>query len=127
MNTFGPVEYVLDHCVVYFSVILFPKLIMDVVVMLIRHFEITKLTGASLGLGKNLLSASYNIFPLSVLTSVYDLCALLLAAVEEERKTFCKEEERSVVREYAKKKEEHLHRVMSAAQLNSAVTPISPV
>ena len=57
MDTFGPVAYVLEHCGIYFSVFLFFKLIIDVVVMIIRHLEITKMTGASLGFGKTLLSA----------------------------------------------------------------------
>ena len=70
MDTFGPVVYVLEHCGIYFSVFLFFKLIIDVVVMVIRHLEITKMTGASLGFGKTLLSASYNIFLMSVLTSM---------------------------------------------------------
>ena len=51
------------------------------------------MTGASLGFGKTLLSASYNIFLTSVLTSMYDPRAPTLAAVEEERKTLCNEEE----------------------------------
>ena len=59
MDTFGPVAYVLEHCRIYFSVFLFFKLIIDVVVMVIRHLEITKKTGASLGFGKTLLNASY--------------------------------------------------------------------
>ena len=49
MDTFGPVAYVLEHCGIYFSVFLFFKLIIDVVVMVIRHLEISRLTGASLG------------------------------------------------------------------------------
>ena len=92
MDTFGPVAYVLDHCGIYFSVFLFFKLIIDVVVMVIRHLEISKMTGASFGFGKNLLSASYNIFLMSVLTSMYDPRAATLAAVEEERKTLYSEE-----------------------------------
>ena len=87
MDTFGPVAYVLEHRGIYFSVFLFFKLIIDVVVMVIRHLEISPMTGASLGFGKTLLSASYNIFLTSVLTSVYDPRAPTLAAVEEERKT----------------------------------------
>ena len=35
MDTFGPVAYVLEHCGIYFSVFLFFKLIIDVVVMVI--------------------------------------------------------------------------------------------
>ena len=87
MDTFGPVAYVLEHCGIYFSVFLFFKLIVDVVVMVIRHLEISKMTGASLGFGENLPSASYIIFLISVLTSIYDPRAPTLAAVEEERKT----------------------------------------
>ena len=85
MDTFGPVAYVLEHCGIYFSMFLFVKLIIDVVVMVIRQLEISKLTGASLGFGKTFLSASYNIFLTSVLTSMYDPRAPPLAAVEGEK------------------------------------------
>ena len=54
--------------------------------MVIRHLEISRMTGASLGFGRTLLSASYNIFLTSVLTSMYDPRAPPLAAVDEERK-----------------------------------------
>ena len=127
MDTFGPVAYVLEHCGNYFSVFLFFKLIIDVVVMVIRHSEITKMTGATLGFGNTLLNASYNIFLLSVLTSMYDPRGPTLAAVEAERKTLCNEEELHDMSNDTKKKEKHLYPVMSPAQLNQAVTPISPV
>ena len=61
--------------------------------MVIRYLEITRMTGALLGLGKTLPNASYNVFLMSVLTSLFDPRALPLAAVEEERKTLCNEEE----------------------------------
>ena len=93
MDTFGPVAYVLEHCGIFFFSVLNFILIIDVVVMVIRHLEITKMTGASLGFGKTLLSATYNIFLMSVLTSIYDPHAPTLAAVEEERKTLGNEEE----------------------------------
>ena len=99
MDTFGPVAYVLEHCGIYFSVFLFFKLIIDVVVMVIRHLEINEMTGASLGFGKTLPSASYNLFFMSVLTSMYDPRAPTLAAVEEERRTLCNEEELPDMRE----------------------------
>ena len=127
MDTFGPVAYVLEHCGIYFSVFLFFKLIIDVVVMVIRHLEISRMTGASLGFGKTLLSASYNIFLTSVLTSMYDPRAPPLAAVDEERKTLCNEEELHDMRNTRKKKEEHIYPVMSPAQFNQAVMPIPPV
>ena len=102
MDTF--VAYVLEHSGIYFSVFLFIKLLIDVVVMVIRHLEITKMTGASLGFGKTLLSASNYIFLMSVLTSMYDPRAPTLAAVEKERKTLCNEEELHNMREDNKKK-----------------------
>ena len=85
MDTFGPIAYVLEKCGSYFSVFLFLKLIIDLIVKVIRHMEINKLTGASLGFGKTLLSASYNIFMTSVLTSVFDSHAPSLAAIEQNK------------------------------------------
>ena len=106
---------------------LFFKLIIDVVVMVIRHLEISRMTGLSLGFGKTLLSASYNIFLTSVLTSMYDPRAPTLAAVEEERKSFYNEEELQDMRNDNKKKDEHIYPVMSPAQFNQAVIQIPPV
>ena len=54
--------------------------------MVIRHLEITKIPGVSLRFDKTLLSGSYNIFLMSILTSMFDSRAPTLAAVEEERK-----------------------------------------
>ena len=92
MDRFGPVAYVLEHCGIYFSVFLFLKLIIDDVVMVIRHLEKTKMTGASLGFEKTLLSALYNTFLMSVSTSMCDPRAPTLAALEEQRKTLRNEE-----------------------------------
>ena len=55
-DTFGPVAYILEDCGICFSVFLIFKLVVDVVVMVLRHLEITKTTGVSLGFGKTLLS-----------------------------------------------------------------------
>ena len=127
MDTFGPVAYIFEHCEIYFSVFLILQLNIDVVVMVMRQVQIFKRTGASIGFGKTLLSASYNVFLMSVLTSVNDPRARPPAAVEEERKNLCNEEQLNVMREDAKKKEEHLYPVMNPAQFNQAVTPMSPV
>ena len=126
MDTFGPVAYVLEHCGIYFSWFLFFKLSIDVVVMVISNSEFSKMTGTSLGLGRTLLSASYKIFITSVLTSMYDPRAPPLAAVEQERKTLYHEEELHDMRDYTKKKEEHIYPVMSPAEFNQPGTPISP-
>ena len=58
METLGPVAYNLAHCGIYFSVFLFFKRIIDVVVKELGHLEITKLPGESLRFGKTLLRAS---------------------------------------------------------------------
>ena len=94
--------------------------------MVIRHLEKTKMTGASLRFGKTLLGVSYNIFLMSVSTSMYDPRAPTLAAVEEERKILCNEKELHDIRDDTRKKEEHIYTVTSPAQFNQAVTPISP-
>ena len=83
--------------------------------MVIRHLEITKKTGASLGFVKTLLGASYNIFLMSVLTSMYDPHAPTFAAVEEERKNLFNEEELHDMRDDTKKMDEHFYPVMSPA------------
>ena len=127
MDTNGSVAYVLEPCGIYFSVFLFFKLIIDVVVMVIRHLEITKMIVASLGFGKTLQSALYNIFLMSVLTSRYNPRAPTLAAVEEETKTLCNEEELHDMRRDTKKNKEHIYPVMNPAQFNQAVSTISPV
>ena len=75
--------------------------------MVVRHLEKTKMTGASLGFGKTLLGASYKLFLMSVLTSMYDPGASTLAVLK--KNTLCKEEELNDMREDAKKKEEHLY------------------
>ena len=61
-DAFEPVAYILEHCGIYFSVFLFLTLIIDLIVKIIRHMEINRMTGASLGFVRTLLSASYNFF-----------------------------------------------------------------
>ena len=82
MDTFGSVAYVLEFCGKYFSCFLFVKLIVDLIVMILRHMEINRLTGASLGFGKTLLSSSYKLFLTSILTSVLNPQAPLLQVLE---------------------------------------------
>ena len=71
MDTFGSVAQVLVFCGTYFSCFLFIKLFVVFIAMISRHMEMNRLTGASLGFGKTLLSASYNLFLTSILTSVF--------------------------------------------------------
>ena len=116
----------LNTCGISFSVFLILQLIIDVAVMVKRHSEITKKTGALLGFGRTLLSASYNLFLMSVLTSMYDPRTPPLAAVEEERTNSCNGEELNDKGEDAKEKDEHFYPVMSPMRFNQAVIPISP-
>ena len=122
LDTFGPVVYVLEHCGIYFSVFLFIKLIIDMVVMIVRYMEIDKLTGSTLGFGMTLLNASYNFFLTSVLTFMYSPRAPALTAVEHMDTNPCVENDMHEVKEDAKKKDEHLYPAMSTVTL-----PLSPV
>ena len=109
MDTFGSIAYVLEFCGKYFSCFLFIKLIDHLIVMDLRHMEINRLTGASLRFGKKFLSASYNYFLTSILTSMFNHQALLLQALEPEPKpTRVEDETRDPVDEN-KKKEEQLY------------------
>ena len=92
------------------------------VVMIVLYMEIDKLTGSTLGFGKTLLSASYNIFLTSVSTSMYNPRAPALTAVEHMDVSPCVEKDMHEVEEDAIKKEEHLYPAMSTVTL-----PLSPV
>ena len=127
MDTFGPVAYILEHCAIYFSVFLFLKLIIDLIVMIIRHMEINRMTGASLGFGKTLLSASYNIFLTSVMTSMYNPQEGGLISGAPKRVDPKVDKELYEMREEAKKKEEHLYPVVNSAALGFSPLPVSPV
>ena len=73
------------------------------VVMVKRHLERTKTIGASVDFGKTLLSASYDIFLSSILTSKYDRRPASLAAVRAS-KTLCNEVELCEVKKMLKQK-----------------------
>ena len=112
MDTFGSIAYVLELCGIYSSCFLFIKLIVDLIVMILRHMEINRLTGASLGFGKTFLSASYNLILTSILTSVFNPQAPLLQALElEPTPTRTEDETRDPVDEN-RKKEEHFYPVV---------------
>ena len=71
-QTFGTIGYWLEKCGIWFAVFLFIKLIIDVTVTIVRAFEIHRLTGASVGIGKILLSATYNLFMVSIFHSMFN-------------------------------------------------------
>ena len=119
MDTFGSVP---KFCGIYFSCFLFVTLIVDLRVMIMRHMEINRLTGASLGFGKTLVSASYKFFVTSILTSVFNPQAPLVQALEPEpMPTRIEDEPRDPANEN-KKKEEHLYPIV-----HCPTTALSPV
>ena len=122
LDIFVPVVYVLEHCAIYFLVFLFIKRIIDVVVLIERYKEIDKITGSTLRFGKTLLSASYKIFLTSVLTSMYNPRAPALTAVDHLEVGPCVKNVMHVVKEDAKKKEEHLYPPMSTVK--PALSPV---
>ena len=118
MDTFGSVAYVLDFCGIYFSCFLFIKLTVDLIVMILRHTEINRFTGASLGFGKTLLSAFYNLFLTSILTSVFIPQTLLLQTLEPEPiPTRIEPETRDPTDENKKKKNTFIHLFIAPLQL----------
>ena len=121
MNTFGSVAYVLQFCGIYFSCFLFIKLVVDLIVMILRHMEFNRLIGASLGLGETLLSASYNLFLTSILTSEFNPQAPFLQALEPEPTPRIEDETRDPA-DGNKKKVEHLYPIV-----HCPTTALSPV
>ena len=122
MDTFGSVAYVLEPCGIKFSFFLFIKLIVDLIVMILRHMEINRLTGASLGFGNTLLSASYNLFLTSILTSVFNPQSPLLPTLEPEPMPTRIEDETRDPADGNRKKGEHLY-----PNIHCSTTALSPV
>ena len=106
IDTFGSNAYILEICGIYFFCFFFINLVINLRVMVYRHLKIYHLTGASLRFGKTLLSASYNLFLISILTSISNPQAPLLEP--EPTPATTEDEIRDPVDEN-KKKEEHLY------------------
>ena len=71
VRTFGTVGYWLEKCGIWFAIFLFIKLIIDIIVTVMRTLEIHLITGISVSFGKVSLSATYSLFIVSKLNSVY--------------------------------------------------------
>ena len=84
--------------------------------------EINRLTGASLRFGKTLLSASYNLFLTSILTSVFNPQAPFLQALKPEPRSTKIEDGTRDPADENKKKEEHLYPFV-----HCPTTALSPV
>ena len=95
--------------------------------MIIRHMEINRITTSSLGFGKTLLSASYNIFLTSVMTSMYNPQANGFETNASKNVDPKVDKELYEMREDAKKKEQHLYPVVNSTALGFSTLPVSPV
>ena len=122
MDTFRSVAFVLEFCGIDFSFFLFIKLIVDLIVMILRHMEINRLTGASLGFGKTFLSTSYNLFLTSILTSMFYPHAPLLQALAPEPTPTRREDETRDPLDKNKKEEERFYPIVFCP-----TTALSPV
>ena len=91
--------------------------------MALRHSETQRFTGASLGFGKTLLSASYNLFLTFILTSVINPRTPVLRALEPEPTPAKLEDETRDPAHENKKKEEHLYPI--AHHPTTALFPVS--
>ena len=117
MDTFGPVAHILEHCEIYFSVFLFLKLLIDLIVMIIKHMEFKRMAGASLRFGGTLQSALYNNFLNPVMTSLYNPQASGLASDAPKKVDPRVDLELYEMRGDAKKKEERLYPAVNSAAL----------
>ena len=70
-ETFGNITYCLEKLGLYFAMFLFIKLIIDVVIVAVKAFQVYKLTGKFVGFSKLLFTATYILFFLSVITSFF--------------------------------------------------------
>ena len=127
METFGPIAYILEHCGIYFSVFLFLNLILHLIVIILKHMEINRMTGASLGFGETLLSASYNIFLTSVTTSMYNPQASGLVSDAPTKVDPRVDRKLYEMRGDTRKKEEHLYPVVNSTAFGFSTLPVSPV
>ena len=92
--------------------------------MTLRHMGINRLTVASLGFGKTLLSASYNLFLTSILTPMFNPQAPLLQALEPEpTPTRVEDETRDPADENKKKEDEHFYSIVHCP--TTALSPVS--
>ena len=70
ISTFGIIEYWFSKLGQWFGGFLLIKFLVNVIVITFRSFELHRVTGASWGIGKILLSATYNLFTLSMISTL---------------------------------------------------------
>ena len=67
-ETFGNITYYLEKLGVYLAIFLFIKLLIDVIIVVVKAFQVHKLRGKTVGFSKVLFTAAYDLFFLSVIT-----------------------------------------------------------
>ena len=70
ISTFGIIEYWFSKLGQWFGGFLLIKFLVNVIVITFRSFELHRVTGASWGIGKKLLSATYNLFTVSMISTL---------------------------------------------------------
>ena len=70
-STFEEIGYYIERAGILFACFMLIKFFIDVIIFILRAFEIQKLLKNTIGFWKTLLGASYNLFLLSIVTSNY--------------------------------------------------------
>ena len=70
-STFEEIGYYVERAGILFACFMLIKFLIDVVIFISRGFEIQKLSRNTIGFWKTLLGASYKLFLLSIVTSIY--------------------------------------------------------
>ena len=71
IGTFGFVAFFLEKIGIYFACFLFLKFLLEIIVTIVKALEINKLTNRTMSFWKIILGAMYNLFVLSVFTSIF--------------------------------------------------------
>ena len=71
IGTFGFVAFFLEKIGIHFACFLFLKFLLEIIVTIIKALEINKLTNRTMSFWKIILGATYNLFVLSVFTSIF--------------------------------------------------------
>ena len=72
-ETFGNITDFLEKLGKYFALFLFIELLIGVIITVLKALQVHKLTGKTVGFSKVLLTATFNLFFLSVITSSFGI------------------------------------------------------
>ena len=70
ISTFGIIEYWFSKLGLWFGGFLLIKFLVNVIIITFSSFELHRVTGASWSIGKILLSATYNLFTVSMISTI---------------------------------------------------------